>query len=171
MDSVGYEMYIKLLNEAVAELKGEIPKKRTECLIDLKIDAHIPETYIESLNRRLDVYRKIAALQTREDSDDLIDELIDIYGEPPKTIMGLIEISLLRNIAGSLGIKEITRQKNQLYFTVTSLTPQQVDNLQKVFKNRITFNGTQMYFSIRFIRGECDIDLLKTSITCLNLNP
>jgi transcription-repair coupling factor (superfamily II helicase) len=167
MESVGYEMYIKLLNEAVAELKGEIPKKRTSCLIDLKIDAHIPETYIESLNRRLDVYRKIAALQTREDSDDLIDELIDIYGEPPKTIMGLIEISLLRNIAGALGIKEITRQKNQLYFTVTSLTPQQVDNLQRIFPNRITFNGTQMYFSIRFTRGESDIDLLKATITSL----
>jgi transcription-repair coupling factor (superfamily II helicase) len=161
MEDVGYEMYIKLLNEAVAELKGETPKKKTSCMIDLKMDAHIPETYIESLNRRLEIYRKIANLQTKEDASDLTDELIDRFGEIPKTINGLIEISLLRNIAGELGITEITRQKNQLFFTVTAITPQQIQKLQSNFSNRITFNGMQMYFAVKFARGELDIDLMK----------
>ncbi|MDE7137250.1 MAG: transcription-repair coupling factor, partial [Ruminococcus sp.] len=94
MEAVGYDMYLKLLSEAVAEEKGEKPEKIPECLIDIQIDAHIPEKYISSLNQRIDIYRKIMIVNNKEDKADLIDELIDRYGEPPKSVLGLIEVSL-----------------------------------------------------------------------------
>ncbi|HOC35230.1 MAG TPA: transcription-repair coupling factor, partial [Ruminococcus flavefaciens] len=108
MEAVGYDMYLKLLSEAIAEEKGEIPEKIPECLVDIQIDAHIPETYISSLNQRIDMYRKIMLVNEDNDKTDLIDELIDRYGEPPKSVLGLIEVSLLRNKAAHLGITEIS---------------------------------------------------------------
>ena len=95
MEAVGYEMYLQLLNEAIAEEKGEPIQKTAECVVDVQMEAHIPETYIESLSQRLDIYRKIAAITTEEDQSELLDELIDRYGEPPKAILGLLTVALM----------------------------------------------------------------------------
>lgn len=116
MESVGYDMYLRLLSEAIAEEKGETPERIPECLVDIQIDAHIPEKYIESLNQRIDIYRKIILVSQDEDKSDLIDELIDRYGEPPKAVVGLIEVSLIRNKAAHLGITEISQKNGQMYF-------------------------------------------------------
>ena len=75
MEAVGYDMYLKLLSEAIAEEKGEKPEKVPECLVDIQIDAHIPENYISSLNQRIDIYRKIMTVNTDEDKADLIADL------------------------------------------------------------------------------------------------
>ena len=123
MEAVGYDMYLRLLTEAVNELQsgenaeGEdgagIAKKtenalaEKECVVDISFDAHIPEKYIESVPQRLGIYRRIADIRTQEDADDVVDELIDRFGEPPESVKGLITISLLRNIAASFGIYEI----------------------------------------------------------------
>ena len=93
-------MYLKLLNEAVAMMKGEAPENPVEeCTVDMQVQAHIPESYIDSTALRLDVYRRIADIRTREDALDVIDELIDRCGEPPESVNGLIEVALLRNLA------------------------------------------------------------------------
>ena len=118
MEAVGYEMYLQLLNEAIAEEKGEPIQKTAECVVDLQMEAHIPETYIESLSQRLDIYRKIAAITTEEDQSELLDELIGRYGEPPKAILGLLTVALLRNRAAQLGITEITQRNQTLYFYI-----------------------------------------------------
>ena len=90
MEAVGYDLYLQMLNEAIAEQKGETPPPSPEdCLIDIMADAYIPETYIESSSLRIDAYRKIASIQTEEDSRDVVDEFIDRYGDPPKPVMGL----------------------------------------------------------------------------------
>lgn len=79
MEAVGYDMYLKLLSEAIAEEKGEKPEKVPECLVDIQIDAHIPENYISSINQRIDNSTcKIMTVNTDEDKADLIDELIDL---------------------------------------------------------------------------------------------
>lgn len=117
MEDVGYDMYIKLLNEAVAEARGEPAPKNgpaTECLVDLQVQAHIPESYIESLNQRLAVYRRIADIRSREDASDVIDELLDRFGDLPKSVMGLIDVALVRNMAAADGIQEIKQEDNNI---------------------------------------------------------
>ncbi len=86
MEAVGYEMYLQLLSEAVAEQRGLPTPKRKECKIDIKVDAHIPESYIEPLSQRLDVYKKIAAAENEKSASDVIDELVDRFGDPPPAV-------------------------------------------------------------------------------------
>lgn len=141
MESVGYDMYLRLLSEAIAEEKGETPERIPECLVDIQIDAHIPEKYIESLNQRIDIYRKIILVSQDEDKSDLIDELIDRYGEPPKSVVGLIDVSLLRNKAAHLGITEISQKNGSMYFYTEYLNMEQVAALSAAYKGKVTFNG------------------------------
>ena len=150
MESVGYDMYIRLLNEAIAEEKGEPVKKASECTVDIQTDAHIPEDYIPSLAQRIDIYKKVAAVESLQDKSDLIDELIDRYGEPPRSVDGLIEAALLRNTASKLGISEIKQRNGSLYFYVSILSEEQINRLMENFKGRITFNSLKNpYVSVK----------------------
>lgn len=150
MEAVGYDMYLRLLSEAIAEEKGEQPEKIPECLVDIQIDAHIPEKYIESLNQRIDMYRKIMLVSEDSDKTDLIDELIDRYGEPPKSVVGLIDVSLLRNKAAHLGITEISQKNGAMYFYTEYLNAEQIMALSMAHKGRITFNGSgKSYVSVK----------------------
>ena len=126
-----------------AEEKGEPIQKTAECVVDLQMEAHIPETYIESLSQRLDIYRKIAAITTEEDQSELLDELIDRYGEPPKAILGLLTVALLRNRAAQLGITEITQRNQTLYFYIEHPTQEQITALACAYRGKIVFNGMQ----------------------------
>ncbi len=115
VESVGYDMYMKLLSAAVRSAKGEAPTAQdVECLVDIRIEAHIPESYIESSQLRLEVYRLIASVRNENDAMDVIDELIDRFGEPPKAVLGLITVSQLRSAAAEAGIYEI-RQSDEKY--------------------------------------------------------
>ncbi len=140
MEAVGYDMYLKLLYEAIAEEKGEKPEKVPECLVDIQIDAHIPEDYISSLNQRIDMYRKIMLVNDDSDKMDLQDELLDRYGEPPKSVLGLIEVSLLRNKAAHLGITEISQKNGSMYFYTEYLGSKQIAALSGAYKGKITYN-------------------------------
>ena len=169
LEAVGYDMYLKLLSEAVAEERGEKPEKIPECLIDVQINAHIPENYISSLNQRIDVYRKIMTLNTSEDKEDLIDELIDRYGEPPEAVTGLIEVSLLRNKASHLGISEISQKNGAMYFYTEYLSTEQVMALSGNYKGRITFNGSgKSYVSIKISPKTKPFDMMKETIDIIN---
>ena len=110
MMSVGYDMYLKLLEEAVLEEKGEKPEKRTDCAADLSVSANIPEKYVPSGEQRMDLYRRIARIRTEEDADEMIAEFIDRYGDPPKEVVALISIALLRGEATLAGISEISQK-------------------------------------------------------------
>ena len=108
MEAVGYDLYLKLLSEAVSEQRGEpAPEAEEECLIDIRMEAHIPERYIENLAQRFDIYRRIAQIKGESDAEDVIDELVDRFGDPPAAVKGLIDVALLRGMAASLGIYEI----------------------------------------------------------------
>lgn len=119
MESVGYDMYIKLLEQAVSEEKGEsVPdEKEQDCLIDLPVDASIPNDYISSTPQRLDIYKMIANIRSDSQANDVYDELTDRFGVPPAPVYGLVEIALLRNVAQKLGIYEIRQIGSAVRFS------------------------------------------------------
>ena len=139
MMDVGYDMYLKLLEEAVLEEKGEKPPVRTECAADLSVTANIPEKYVPNAEQRMDLYRRIALIRTEADADDLTDELIDRFGDPPSAVNALIHVALLRGEAGRAGISDISQKGNMLYFKVENFDMETLSALyaQKEFKNRV----------------------------------
>jgi transcription-repair coupling factor (superfamily II helicase) len=168
LESVGYDMYLQILSEVMAVQSGETPVKKNDCLVDLSIDAHIPESYIPSLADRLDIYRKIAALSGEAESFDLTDELIDRFGEPPRAILGLITVSLVRNRAAALGITEIAQRDKYMYFYITSAEPEQIAHCVTALKGRVTVNaGAERPFIAVKVGNEIPEMLMKTVIEAL----
>ena len=120
MMSVGYDMYLKLLNEAVLEQQGKQVERPPECAADLTVSAYIPESYVPSARQRMDLYRRIAAVRTVEDGADLTDEMLDRYGEVPEAVQKLIDVALLRAAAAATGITDITQRGGEMQFTMSS---------------------------------------------------
>ena len=169
MEAVGYDMYLQLLSEAITEEKGEKPEKVPECLVDIQIDAHIPEKYISSLNQRIEIYRRIMTVKTDEDKFELIDELIDRYGEPPRSVVGLVEVSLIRNKAAHLGITEISQKNGQMYFYTQYLTVDQIAALSTAYRGKITFNGSgKSYVSVKIMPKVSAFDMMKEVIDTID---
>ncbi len=106
MLSVGYDMYLKLLEDAVLEERGDQKEVVPECAADLNITANIDKGYVTSGEQRMDLYRRMAAVRDQEDADELLDEIVDRYGDPPKGVLNLIDIALLRAKAAKAGITE-----------------------------------------------------------------
>ncbi len=142
MEAVGYDMYLKLLADAVNEENGIESHEEAVCTIDLNISAHIPESYIRSLSARLGIYKRIANIKTDDDVSDVIDELCDRFGEPPKSVMGLIDIALLRNKASLAGITEITGTQTSAVLHLTHIDTQTASKLSDGFKNRFILSAT-----------------------------
>jgi transcription-repair coupling factor (superfamily II helicase) len=129
MIDVGYDMYMKLLNEAVLEAKGIDVPVRADCSADLAVAANIPERYVSSQEQRMDLYRRIALIRTEAEADDLMDELIDRFGDPPPSVSALLQVSLLRGEAGSAGISDIAQKNGSLRFTVKNFDMEKVSRL------------------------------------------
>ena len=126
MIDVGYDLYMKLLSEAVLEARGVEVPQRADCSADLAVAANIPERYIESSEQRMDIYRRIALIRTEEEADDLTDELIDRFGDPPPGVNALIYVALLRGEAGRAGITDISQKSGMLRFTVRDFDMERV---------------------------------------------
>ena len=129
MIDVGYDMYMKLLSEAVLEARGvEVPKP-AECSADLAVAANIPDRYVSSSEQRMDLYRRIAAIRTEAEADDLTDELIDRFGDPPPGVNALVHVALLRGEAGRAGVTDIAQKQGCLRFTVKDFDMEKVSAL------------------------------------------
>ncbi len=170
MEAVGYDMYLHLLSEAISREKGETPQEYgTECLVDMQVQAHIPEDYISNLNQRLEIYRRIADIRTREDALDVTDELIDRFGEPPESVNGLIEIALLRNLASELGIYEIKQQNDMLLLFKNSIDMKQISELISAMRSRVMVNaGTKPYISVKIHPGDSPLDTLTEILNAIH---
>ena len=118
IDMIGYDLYVKILNEAVKEAKGEIKPKREETLVDIRINAHIPEYYISSTAHRIEMYKKISHIENEEDASDVTDEFLDRFGEMPKATVRLIDIALIKALATEAEITRITDDRSTLTFFV-----------------------------------------------------
>ena len=168
MEAVGYDMYIKLLNEAINEEKGIQTPTVAECLVDLNVSAHIPERYIESLPARLGIYKRIAKILTDEDKTDVIDELCDRFGEPPKAVLGLIDIALLRNKAAKLGIYEIAHTKNGVILKVENLNAEQIERINSAFGKRAVLSANEKpFYTVLASAGQSTPDLIREIGTAL----
>lgn len=118
MQAVGYHLYCKMLNEAVLRMKGEskAAEEDFETVADLQIDAYIPDTYIKNEALKLDIYRRIAAVENEAEQEDMLEELIDRFGDPPRSVLNLLEITRLRGQAHELYIREIKGRTDQITF-------------------------------------------------------
>ena len=165
METVGYDMYMQMLNEAIAEVKGEKIQKVSNCTVDIQTEAYIPENYIQSDASRIDMYRKIATVRDEADESELIDELIDRYGEPPKAILGLIKVSLLRNSAASLGITEITQRSGTLQFYIQMPENEQIAALSAKYGRRILYSCTgKPYIGVKLLPKQTAAALMQEVI-------
>jgi transcription-repair coupling factor (superfamily II helicase) len=118
MEAVGYDLYCKMLREAVSEAKGDAAEEEFETGVDLVIDAFIPDSYIPDEAQKLDIYKRISAILNGEDADNMIDELLDRYGDPPKSVTNLIDIAKLRAEAHRVYISEIRETPLEIRFTL-----------------------------------------------------
>ena len=163
MMSVGYDMYLKLLDEAVLEERGEKPKT-PDCTADLNVTANVDKDYVSRGEERMDLYRRMAAIRTQEDADDLLDEIIDRYGDPPKGVLNLIDIALLRAEAQKAGIQDIRQKSGDVLFTLTDLNFEAVTLMcaDPDYKNRIQFVATAKLPTLR-LKLSSGVDSLRQS--------
>lgn len=163
MEAVGYDMYIKLLEEAVNQEKGlEVEETdEKECLIDLPVDANIPESYIESTPQRLAMYKSIANIRSQQEANDVYDELTDRFGIPPAPVYGLVEIALMRNTAMKLGITEVKQINSNVQFFVNEINMKHLVVLNEKMPGRATVKaGKKPCISIK-IMEESAIDTIR----------
>ena len=116
MEAVGYDLYCKMLNEAVKTAKGETVEESFETSIDIELDAYIPNGYIANEYQKLDIYKRIAAIENEEEKDEMLDELIDRFGEPPRPVQNLLRVAQLKAEAHSLYFVEIKESSNDITF-------------------------------------------------------
>ncbi len=151
MEAVGYDLYCKMLNESVRELKGETqPEEEFDTVIDLDIDAFIPERYIKNEFQKLDVYKRIATIENEEEYDDMLEELMDRFGEPPKAVQNLLMVANLKALAHKAWLTEIAQKGDQIRFTMferAKADPAGIELLVKESKGKMKFViDTNPYF-------------------------
>lgn len=157
MESVGYDMYLKLLDEAIAELKGEPPKRAAvDTTVEFRVPAHIDSRYIPDEDQRIDMYKSIASVETEEEAMDVRDELIDRYGDIPEETENLIDIALIKNMAIALGLTSVKEKDDTVilsYSGQADIDPRLIMEITRKWHGRLLFSaGKEPYLSYR-IKG------------------
>lgn len=168
MADVGYEMYIKLLNDAVSEVKGEkkVDETENECLVDVQISAYIPDWYIENISDRIEMYRHISDIRSEDDASDVMDEMIDRFGDVPKSVLGLVDVALIRSCARDKNIYEIKQNGNMIFLYQDKINLEFVSSIMKKVQYKILVNASsKSYISVE-CEGKYDIiEVLKELFT------
>ncbi len=165
--SVGYDMYLKLLEEAVLTERGEADRLPGQCSADLTVAASIPDRYVPSAEQRMDLYRKIALIRTEADADDVTDELIDRYGDPPRPVNNLIAVALLRSRCAENGITELTQKGSNVVFSLKEFDLRRVSALcgAERWKGRVLFSpGEKPALTLRLKKGEDPLKLSRVLV-------
>lgn len=146
MESVGYDMYCKILKESINEAQGKTDREDMSVSIDININAYLPETYIENHNQRIDIYKRIAAIESADDKFELEDELVDRYGDIPKPVQNIIDVSALKIKAKACGAYEILQQGSVLHikFVADAIDAYTVMGLDKAFPKQIKISASEM---------------------------
>src|SRR5690606_29833249 len=154
IEAIGYDLYVKFLNETIKKLKGEKIEEVVNTSIDLNIDGYIPTSYIEDEEQKIDIYKKIAVIENLEDYRELIDELIDRFGDLPIEVKNLLDISYIKNIAGTCHINNIYQSEDTLILEFSSIeyiSPDLIHYLSKEYGRRISFDlSNNPSFKYRF---------------------
>lgn len=153
MEAVGYDMYCKMLNEAVLQLKGGGEEESFTTTIDLNIDAYIPESYIKNEYQKLDIYKRIAAIENEEEMDDMTEELIDRFGDIPKKVQQLLHIAALKGLAHSAYVTAVEQKGGDIRFTMyekAKIDPQRIPAMLQGYGKDLVFRTEEPpYFLYR----------------------
>ncbi len=137
LDAIGYDLYIKLLNRAVLEEKGETVEENAECTVNLQYDAHLPERYVPYPAQRMALYKKIALISSEEDLSDITDELVDRFGEPPLPTQNLLRIALIHTTAVKCGIISIKQDSSGIHITPQKMEFEIWSELSSLYPGRL----------------------------------
>lgn len=144
MAAVGYDLYCKMLGEAVQREKGIVPEEEFSTVVELSIDAYLPAGYVPGESQRLDIYKRIAQIESDEDREEMLDELIDRFGEPPKAVQNLLLVAKLRMEAHKAYITEISQKGDIIRLALyerAKLRPEEFPELLKRFSPAVTFSA------------------------------
>ncbi len=175
MEAVGYDLYCKMLNEAVKKVKGIQTVEDFMTTVDVHADAFIPPSYIVNEVQKLDIYKRIAEIETQAESEDMKEELLDRFGTLPKPVINLLRISLIRATAHRLYFTEVKGKDERIKLTFTKdadIDPQNILPLLKEFQDKLSFTAYDgnPYFTYRYKKTgivEKDADMLLDTIEVL----
>ena len=132
MEAVGYDLYCKMLNEAVKHLKGEMEEDAYTTTIDLNVDAFIPASYIPNEYQKLDIYKRIASIENEEEMDDMLEELLDRFGDVPKKVQQLLSIALLKALAHSAYVLAVEQKGEKIKFVMYEQAKVKVEKIPEL---------------------------------------
>jgi transcription-repair coupling factor (superfamily II helicase) len=161
MEAVGYDMYCKMLDQAIKKFKGEeIKVEQYDTSVDINLDAFIPSGYIMSESTKLDMYKRIADITTEEERVDIENEMIDRFGEPPESVLNLLRISMLKSMAHDAFITTISQKQREIKFLLypsAKIAGERIpDMLSRIGKNIRYVHGATPYF-LYTLEGKYDI--------------
>ena len=177
MEAVGYDLYCKMLNEAVKEAKGIKTEENFETSIDINTNAFIPPTYVSNEMQKLDIYKRIAGIQTEEEAEEMLEELIDRFGEPPKSVQNLLTIARLKYMAHGAYIAEVSQKGDELklvMFEKAAINPVRIPQLLDVCKPSLRFTAdSKPYFTYKMYansreKGKDVIEILRNLLEMMN---
>ena len=160
MNAIGYDLYIKFLKQAVRRAKGEEDVEEVDTAMDVLIDSYIPKGYIKDETQRMEMYRKIAVITDDEDERDIIDELIDRFGDPPKAVLQLVHLSKIRHMASTLQVETIQQKGDDYSFNFVKgyeLELSLLNELTSIFGKRLVFSMAETH-SIRLTAEKNALD-------------
>ena len=175
MEAVGYDLYCKMLNEAVKHLKGELEEDPYTTTVDLNVDAFIPASYIPNEYQKLDIYKRIASIENEEEMDDMLEELIDRFGDVPKKVQQLLSIALLKALAHSVYVVSVEQKGEMFRFTMYEKAKVHVERIPVLiekFKGSLKFTvDTNPYFTYQKLsknKKDKDEDVIELVKNVLN---
>lgn len=159
MEAVGYDLYCKMLNEAVKEAKGIISEESFDTSIDIEIDAYIPMGYIPNEFQKLDIYKRIAGIGTEDETEEMMEELIDRFGDPPKSVENLLYIAKIKSMAHLVYFTEIAQKGDVLRFTLYEKAKLDASKIQPFITSygprlKFTADAKATYFTYQLKTGK-----------------
>ncbi len=163
IDQVGYDTYCKLLDEVVKEMQGETVQEEIDVQIDINVSSFIPDEYIESGSQKIDIYQNIALCKTKEDIQDITDEMIDRYGDIPSEAENLLKIAEIKQLCRKANVIKITQKQRNIvfYFDYNKFNFDIVDSLIKKYKNKIQFSAAKEPYITYKLNTTGDLEVLK----------
>lgn len=166
MDSIGYELYCKILDEAVRQLKGEEVTETFETLMDINVNAFIPEKYISSEMQKLEMYKKISVINSIEDFYDVQEELEDRFGDIPKPVQNLLDVAYIKAEAHTLGVVAVTQRGENVVLSFKQDSSINIDNMVELIKQskgKVMFNGNNAnpYLTLNNVSSNDMLDEIK----------
>ena len=161
MEAVGYDLYCKMLNDAVKQAKGVPAEEDFETTIDIDIDAYIPPSYIPNEFQKLDIYKRVAGIGSQEEAEEMMEELLDRFGDPPRSVCNLLKIAMLKAKAHQVYIKEVTQKGRALRLMMyehAEIETFKIPELVKRYDGRLTFTavGRNPAFTYNMVKNSRD---------------